>query len=755
MKLPIKLPFQKQPDTEYYLSLLLSDEKTHATVFTEKTGKVAIIGEHEEHFHSPIEKLSDENLLDILDKTISNAESKLPNGFQTRKTIFGVKENWIDDTKIKKEYLSKLKKVCDSLGLQPIGFLVIHEAIAHLLQQEEGAPVSAILAEIGSDTVALSILRAGKILETKRVPIHESIAKTIDKTLISFTSYEILPSRIVVFDGKIPEKLSQELITHHWSKSLPFLHVPQIKILPKQFQPRAILFGAATQMGFEVIDKFDMPTIPEQSSEVTPEEEDPEPSIEQTEVGEEAMFGFVTDKDIAKIEKPAAPPSPITAVSPNDPVETFNQEFFEAEHESEQVEHKNHTSWQKKVTHVLTAIKKPFHSLSTKISFEKLTHRFPVFSQRKGLIFIPPLIIGVILIIVLLYIFMLKATVILHIEPKTVQQDQVITFSINQASNPAEHIIAAESVATTEEGSVSTAATGKKEIGEKAKGSITLYNSATKEQSIAKGSVISTANLQFILDDTIKIASSGGASDGSKTAKGNVTAKDIGKEFNLPSGTKFTISGFSPSEVEAKNDSAFSGGSKKEITVVAKADTAKLLDELPKKLQEKAKEKLQSSITNNKTLLPLFLTTSVEKKIFDKSVGEEASSVSLDGTVSFTSAAYSKQDLETYAYDLLSTENNNLTPSKDSLSYTLKETSDNDGDITAKANIKGYLLPKIEKEDIKQTVSGKSFDDAKSSLSSLPQIKQVEILLNPALPFLPSLLPRISTNITIETKINE
>ncbi|MBP9719100.1 MAG: baseplate J/gp47 family protein [Candidatus Levybacteria bacterium] len=750
MKLPIKLPFQKKDDVEYYLSLLLGEEKAHATVFAEKNSSIEIRGEHEEQFPVTIEKISDEDLLNVLDKTISNAESKLPDGCQTKKTVFGVKENWIEDGKIKKDYLSKLKKVCDGLGLQPIGFLVTHEAIAHLLQKEEGAPVSAILCEIGTDTLAVSVIRAGKVLETKRVPIAESIPKTIDKTLHFFTSYEILPSRIIVFNEAKHEKLSQDLITHQWSKTLPFLHVPQIKILPKKFEPKSILFGAATQMGFEVLDKFDMPIIPDQTIDSFSDKKSGD--LEKTEVAEETMFGFVTDKDIAKIEH-----TPTTAIAPSDPIETYNQEFFNSEHEESQLfdEEKPKPRWQTKTHGLIRSLKTQFTHVLTLLPLKKLNERFPTIAKRKGIIFVPPLIIGILLIVVLLYIFTLKATVVLHVNQKTVEQEQNITFSTNQPSDTSQNIIAAEAISTTEEGTVSTQATGKKEIGEKAKGSLTLYNSTTKEQSIAKGTTItSSTNLQFVLEDTVKIASSGGASDGSKTAKGNVTAKEIGKEYNLPSGTKFTVGGFGSSEVEAKNDDAFAGGSKKEITVIAKADTAKLLDELPKKLTEKAKENLQTKVTNDQTLLPVFLTTTVDKKTFNKDIGEEATSVSLTGSITFTSAAYNKNDLHTLALTLLSEGDKELSPAKESLSYDLTDVSDSNGDISAKAAIKGYLLPKIDKETMKQNLSGKSFEEAHSILKNVPQVNQVEISLIPPLP-LPSFLPRIANNITIDVKKNE
>lgn len=750
MKLPIKLPFQKQDNDAYYLSLLVGDEKTHATVFSEQNGRITIVGEHEEKFPTPIEKLQDEDLLNILDKTISNAESKLPDGVQTKKTIFGVKEDWIEDTKIKKEYLNRLKKVCDSLGLTPIGFLVIHEAVAHLLAREEGAPVSAILVEIGTDDTAVSILRAGKILETKRTKIDTSIAHTIDKTLHAFTEYEILPSRIIVFADNNHPKLSQELTTHQWSKSLPFLHVPQIKILPKKFEAKAILFGAATQMGFEVLDKFDMPTIPD---ELGTEKEKTQPAVEK----EDTAFGFVSDEDVAKKDTPSSDNFETIPLTPTDTtIETYNQTFFDSEHESPVDASEKKSPWQKKIHTVIKNVRQRGTSLIALLHLETLSSKFPQLGKRKGIIFIPPLVIGVLLVLFLLYIFTLKATITVHINPKTVNKSQAILFSTAQATNPSQNVIAIQSLSTTQEGSLTTPATGKKEIGEKAKGNITLYNSTTKEQTVAKGTVITSSNsIKFVLDDSVKIASSGGASDGSKTAKGSVTAQDIGKEFNLPSATKFTVSGFGSSEVEAKNENAFAGGSKEEITVVAKADTAKLLDTLPKNLEEKAKKDLQSKIKPEESMLPVFLSTGIEDETFDKKVGEETSSVKLNATVSYTSAVYSKKDVESFILELLSGEDPNLSPNKEKLSYTIENVAQDNEDISATIKAKAKLIPKIEKEKLAQEVAGKSFTDATHMLTRLPQVQDATISLFPNIPFLPSLLPRLAKNITIDVQTNE
>src|SRR3989344_7904771 len=173
MKLPL-LPFlEKKESREYFLALVLRNEKVNAVFFEESLGKVSVLGKHSEYFENSIEQVSLEELLGILDKAISTAEQSLPENVETVKTIFGVKGSWVEDNKIKKDYLLKLKRISDELGLVPIGFLVAFEAIVHLLQKEEGAPVTAILVETGEKYVSVAHIKAGKIIESKTSEIIE------------------------------------------------------------------------------------------------------------------------------------------------------------------------------------------------------------------------------------------------------------------------------------------------------------------------------------------------------------------------------------------------------------------------------------------------------------------------------------------------------------------------------------------------------------------------------------------------------
>jgi len=725
MKLPFSFNFNKKEEPEYLLALLLKDEKASAIMVEKLAGVIRVISTHEEYFNDSIETATQEELLRVLDKTISSAEEKLPPKIEVKKTIFGVKEEWATDTGIKKEYLEKLKFVSQSLDLSPIGFLVIIEAIAHALQKEEGAPVSAILVEPGKKHIGVSLLRAGRIIETRHAPIEGSIVKTTDTILHNFTQYEILPSRIIISYNKSGDELHQEFIAHSWSKSLPFLHVPQIMILPEDFEAKAVLVGAATQMGLEFLkEKTSVQEQPSDTDKLAkPQKEEGEAS---------AGFGFVVGADVVKEKE-----RDIKVVDNRQKEETSKQYaiFFASLF----------------ITGINILIK-IFSLLFSKLRFN--------FSLPKGgkILFIPPILAIVTILLITIYVLVLKATITLTISPKVIEKNQAITIAATTPTDLSKNIIQGQFLEVSEEGTATVDATGTKEVGDKSKGEVTFYSRFTEEKTLPKGTVLTSSNnLEFILDDNVSFASSSAdASSPPNTKKASVTAKIIGKESNLPSGAKFTVGVLEQSVVIAKNDTAFSGGSKKEVVVVSKDDMAKLTEKLPKDLEKKAKETLAKEASQNSAILPVFIKTTLTKTEFDKKEGEEAKNVTLKGTVAYQTVSYKKSDSEEFTNDLLKRDLRDMTFDKNKIAYELKNVKLKDKDnLSATLSIKAFLVPNIDNQRLKDSISGKSFDNAREILKKLPQVSGVDILLTPNLPFLPSLLPRLSRNITLILEANE
>ena len=785
MKLPSLSIFEKKVKPQYYLSLILRDEKAIAVVFVELSGIIKIIGREEEYFPGSIEDLTTEALLEICDKIISKAETPLPKGVETQKTIFALKDNWVQENKIKKEYLDKLKKVCDELGLTPIGFLVITEAIINLLQKEEGAPITIILAQISKENVSISHIKASRVVETKISKIHESASFTVDTLLKHFEIPEILPAKVVIFTDQEKE-LSQEFIRHQWSKSLPFLHLPQIVTLASNYDVKAVLHGGAKQMGFTVsphlmdfkgneeIPEFTFikgdareeavigePQVeePQRLEEETVEQKDdevnPEEEIKDAVILPAEHFGFMEDKDVAKItpfkeETEKEFSLPLRQETVEEPklaiIEDEERRPFPDFREDRKPERPSAI----RELNLLALVSGAFGKFGSILS--NFIHRF----KDRKIVFIPAIIIIFMVFVYVYYLFALKATIVLSVYPKTEEQKQNTVFSTSSSTNVAENIIAAEFVSVSEDGSTTVNATGKKETGTSAKGKVTLYSRFTSDKTIQSGTVItSPSGLEFTIDDSVKIASaSADASAQPTTATVAVTSKKFGKEYNLPAGVKFSVGSLGTGDIIAKNENPFSGGTKKDIIVVSKNDAGKAEEELIKDLEQKARDEIAKKISSDKILLPIFIDTGVDNSEANKKVGDEADALSITGTVTFKTLSYSKKDITSFAKLLLKNKiPADLTIDENNIKIEVSDSKKKgDSEISASLNIKAALLPKIEQDKILKKVAGMLVADAEKEFKNLPQVSKVTISLSPRLPLIPKFLPGDPNKIKVTVK---
>lgn len=751
MKLPLP-GLSKKDNSSYFLVLILRHEKAQAVIFEEKEGKVSVIGESEENFKTTIEDADMEELLGVTDKVISASEESLPPNIETQKTVFGLKGSWVEKDGIKKEYLSKLKKVCDELGLTPVGFLVVNEAIARLLQKEEGAPVSAVLAEIGKTYVSASLIRAGRIIEEKTGGILEDgLPKSVDTLLKSLESSEILPAKVIIFDSE--KDLSQEFINHSWSKSLPFLHLPQIVNLASNFDARAVLFGATLEMGFEVLpEDLELPKETEEKAfeklEDSTEEDDKgeDKPTETVNMAPAEFFGFVEEVDVKK-------EAPIVG----EPTQSPTSAQFEEIPEKIKIENAERKALPFAAMSIVSGGIISAKKISGSIKIPKIPFNpLSFFGGRKItlLFFFFPIIL--ILLFLYFYLFGSRATITLAFEPKKVEKSGDVLFTSVSGTNIDDNTIASEIVSVTEEGEASANATGKKEVGDKAKGSVTIFNNSESSRTLAEGSIITSSNgLDFTLDSKVTVASaSGDVFSGTKpgTSKGNITASKFGTDYNLPSNTKFSVSG--NSSIAAKNDDPFSGGTKKEVKVASKQDLQKLEEKITQDLKDKARDDLGKKIAGSKFLLPDFVSTSLTKKTFSKKEGEEATSVSLKGAVEFQGLAYDKTDQVTFVSQMFEEEtNNDLKLDEKSINLDIEKINKRTKDsIDANIKIIGELKVELDKGKLAKELAGKRVKDAKERLNGLPQLSDSEVSVFPGLPLIGSKLPRSDKNIVIVVK---
>lgn len=685
--------FKKEEKAQYFLALVLLERSIEALVFKKQENVAQTFGRAVEKLSASVEEADVAQVLEAVDRVIAQAEEKLPPNIFVSQTVLGLKDSWIEDGKIKNAYLPLLKKLKEELDLVFLGFICTTEAVAHLLQREEGVPLSAILISRDFDILTVAAVRAGKIdkVVSKKVE-EEKDAKVVEKILRTFKEHEVLPSRFIIFGDYDLEALRQELISFPWTKVLPFLHFPKIEVASPDFIDQAIAAGFAAQMNVQF------------EEEVKKKEED-EPNV------------ATQEQDVSQLQQAQKPRFRIPGVSKLASLRDANEFIFP--------------------------------------KLDKLSILLRKIPKRKFPLILLP-ITAILTVIILLYVFVPRATVTLYLSPKVLEQEGEVKILANvQAGDLASSKIKGEDVAIELAGTQESVASGKKEVGEKAKGEVTIFNSSTEARTLAQGTAITApGNFKFTLDEKVAIASASGdvfSGTAPSKAKIAVTAQNFGEESNLPSGTVFTVSNLT--NIAAKNENAFSGGSKKEAKVVSRQDQEKLNSELVDKLTSKAREELVKA-TSGRNIIDNILTHEVLEKKWSHDVDSQTDKFTLTLKLRFKTISFSEQELRTvFAQKLKEQVPQDFVLKEDDINISFVKTKLNrDKTVDATVSVKANLLPKIVTREVQDKIKGKKLDIAFTILGNLPNVSDYKIKISPVFPLLPKILPQRRENIKIETQ---
>ena len=681
---------QNLPET--YWSLVIESGWIQSAVWEidaqEKKAKVLAVSQAS-HWES------EDDFIAAADSVLSSAASELPDEVsEPSKTVFGVAASWVEGGQIKDEHIDKIRKLCAGLSLEPSGFVVLPEAIAYYVKSNEGAPLNGIVVGIGSDNLEVSVFKLGNLVGNVSVARSVSIAEDVIEGLARFKTGDNLPSRILVFDGKEGqlEEARQSLVGIDWlsqavKEKVDFLHIPKVEIIDPKEKVLAVALAGASEIG-----QAEKVIFAGHTGETVPETiaDSPEVSqnFEETDVTPEE-FGFTTS-DVGKL----APPIRIEA-----------------------------------------KIKLPGLRLP---SFRLPTVRIPRFNFPKNGLIVAPIALLVIFVVGFAAWFALpKANVTIYISPKKIDSTQTLALGSDLASRT-------ESLSVS--GSKTAGVTGTKTVGDAAKGSVTIYNSGDVATASA-GTKITDASskLAFTLDSDISISAGSGPSSPSTTAA-SVTAADIGAEYNLAAGTRFTVSGFSSDSLDAKNDTAFSGGSSREITAVSSDDRKKVEEKLVLELTDQGKENIRSKLTESDFFIEESAVATPSARDFDHKVGDEASSISLNMNLDVRGQIVSKKELSKIAMGLLKDSvPNGFVLRGDQIDYEFAPVAGKKYKVKFVAN----LLPEIDTDAIVKKVLGKKPEAAEAILAAIPGFVRSETRITPRLGPLAT-FPHLARNITIE-----
>ena len=731
-------------EKEFFFALLLEEGKVKSALWAVEGETVRVLRKGEEQFWQ-----TEEEILPAVDACLPPIYEgeKEPS-----KIIFGIPSYWVEEEKVVPSKIELLKRICREFDLTAIGFVVIPEAVVYHLKTVEGIPPTAILVGLGKKKITVTLVKLGKILGNEVVERSGNLGEDVVEGISRFLPQEVIPPRIILY-GEEGEEEKEELMNFSWNNfpQLNFLHLPKIEALPSDFD----IFSVTLAGGREVKKEEGITItrlIKEEEKEKTPKEalrEQEETFFKEEEKKEESFlepkfspeeFGFVLEKDIAE-----EVPSSAENIAPQQEESPLSQE----------VQSQRKISLPKINLSLFSGLFLGIKNLFSKISFSFL---LPKEFKKVGILAIIVLIFlgGIFL---LAYWYLPKAEVVLWVKPQVIEKSFTLKLDPKISTpNEVALILPAEEIKVVINGQKKKTTTGTKLVGELAKGEITIYNRTPQEKTFEGGTqIIGPNNLKFTLDEKVTVASESAGSDYTRIpgkAKVKVTAVAIGSEGNLAAGTEFSIANFSKSDYVAKNEEAFSGGTSREVQVVAKEDQEKLVEELTQELKSKALEELQKKVSSEKKLIEESLASKIEEKSFDKKVGEEGDELSLNLKISFSALTFSEKDFQEFAEKEIKKaipSGFEYKPEETETEFAFKNIT-KEGIAVFDAYFKASLFPVLELEAIKKNLAGKYPEIGQAYLGSLPQVDSYEAKIYPRFPGKLATFPRIAKNIKIEIR---
>ncbi|MFA7301350.1 MAG: hypothetical protein WC069_03505 [Candidatus Shapirobacteria bacterium] len=264
--------------------------------------------------------------------------------------------------------------------------------------------------------------------------------------------------------------------------------------------------------------------------------------------------------------------------------------------------------------------------------------------------------------------------------------------------------------------------TGKREIGQKAKGEIILFNKSDRSVSVNKGLVVIDASgKKFETTNNILLPASTYNLDTGTINMGQVkaavAAQIIGSEYNLADNTSLSTEN---TNLLVKTSGSFTGGSREEVLVVTAADKTKVIDLAKNLLKEQSKTSISSQKSSENIILDSTMVFDNQKTVYNREVGEDSDilSLNLSSKVKFLYLNLSQQQ------QLIS----ELFPQKPNLAILDKNSANVNLSYTpGKLILTGKANPLINIEQLKSNLVGKNDSQIKSILNSLPRFYQYKI----------------------------
>ena len=313
---------------------------------------------------------------------------------------------------------------------------------------------------------------------------------------------------------------------------------------------------------------------------------------------------------------------------------------------------------------------------------------------------------------------------------------------------------------------VNFTATGSKDIGQNATGTMTIRNCdyGGDGLDLPAGTVFTASDgsaLKFKSTADVAVPAFSGPSStctlgGSMSGKAtvNVQAADIGSNYNLSAqGYTTQIIG----RVDAVG-SDMTGGSKQTVTVVSQDDINKAQTQLTQQISQKAdasKVKLMSQFGGDQLMINESLTSSADTPVASPALGQQGTQATLTVNTTYTMLSLARSDVKQVLADSLKdpvAAKANQAVFDDGSNgihfQSFQPLSDNNYSVILLTT--GHIGPKIDTQQLAEQIKGKVYGDALQTINDIPGVDKVQVTLSPFwVTSVPSDLHKVSIKFTV------
>ena len=374
------------------------------------------------------------------------------------------------------------------------------------------------------------------------------------------------------------------------------------------------------------------------------------------------------------------------------------------------------------------------------------------------------MVIGILLFIAFIafciwaFFFAARATVVVNAKTEATSVNVPIQIKSEAKTDIDAGIVSAEVKKESEERSTDGTATGKKDVGEKATGTVEYSNSSIQSTTVSAGQTLKTSGgLSFITTESVEVP---GASLGNcqgqacvvnGTASGGVEAAEKGSKYNAAEGNLTGASG-----VSAKFTGPTSGGVSKIVQVITEADVQKAKQAIADEKTSEIKAKLKESFGDNAIILEDSFKVSYDDVSTNPAVGKEANTFTLSATANYSMYGVDRSSiseyLDTYLEEQIKGLDNQKVYDNGSDKADFQDIATTKNGATATLIATAQVGPVINQDEVKDRVKGLRYAEVREELQQINGIENVDVHF---FPFWVSTVPEDPAKITIEFKIDD